>query len=72
MGAKECAYSGGGVVGRTRVDHLVGGGGVIVMVLKAAAREAESQPLANGDQGIEVGVPEGGSWGGAGVNGGMP
>jgi hypothetical protein len=42
------------------------------MVLKAAAREAKSQPLANGDQSIEVGVLGGGSWGGAGVNGGMP
>jgi hypothetical protein len=33
-------------------------GGANAMVLKAAAREARSQPLASGDQGVMVGVPE--------------
>jgi hypothetical protein len=42
------------------------------MVLKAAAREAGSHPPASGDQGIEVVVPDGGSWGGGGVVGGTP
>jgi hypothetical protein len=32
------------------------GGGVIAMVLKAAAREALSQPPVGGDQGVEVWV----------------
>jgi hypothetical protein len=31
------------------------------MVLKAAAREAESHPPASGDQGVEVGVPGAGA-----------
>jgi hypothetical protein len=56
---------------RHRVDHPVGGGGVIAMVLKAAAREALSQPPADGDQGVEVWVPggrrAGGAWGTAGT-----
>jgi hypothetical protein len=42
-------------------------GGVIAMVLKAAAREALSHPPAGGDQVIEVGVfggrNAGGAWG---------
>jgi hypothetical protein len=42
------------------------------MVLKAASRKAWSHPPASGDQGVEVGVPEGGSWGGAGDVGGTP
>jgi hypothetical protein len=55
-------------------------GGVIAMVLKAAAREALSQPPADGDQVVEVGVPggrsAGGAWGTTGTPyggvGGMP
>jgi hypothetical protein len=50
------------------------------MVLKAAAREALSQPPASGDQVVEVGVPgcrrAGGAWGTTGTpyggGGGMP
>jgi hypothetical protein len=38
MGSREHACSGNGVVGSTGVDHPVGGGGVIAMVLEAAAR----------------------------------
>jgi hypothetical protein len=38
-------------------------GGAITMVLKAAAREAMSHPLASGDLGVVVGPPEGGTWG---------
>jgi hypothetical protein len=64
MGAGKHACSGSGVVGGTRVDHLVGGRGVIAMVLKAAAREALSQPPDSGDQ-VVVGVPWGRSRGGA-------
>jgi hypothetical protein len=41
------------------------------MVLKAAAREALSQPPDNGDQ-VIVGVPGGNSWGGAGCDVGTP
>jgi hypothetical protein len=37
------------------------------MVLKAAAREAESHPPASGDQGVGVGVTGGRSRGEAGV-----
>jgi hypothetical protein len=37
------------VVGGTGVDHPVGGGGVIAMVLKLAARKAGSHPPASGD-----------------------
>jgi hypothetical protein len=37
-------------------------GGVIAMVLKAAAREALSHPPAGGDQVVEVGVPGAGAW----------
>jgi hypothetical protein len=48
------------------------GGVVIAMVPKAAMREVESHPPAIGDQGVGVGVPEGGSWGGVGVVGGTP
>jgi hypothetical protein len=40
-------------------------GGVITMVLKAAAREELSHPLAGGDQVVEAGVPGGRSAGGA-------
>jgi hypothetical protein len=40
------------------------GGGVIAMVLKAAAREALSQPPAGGDHIVEVWVPGGSSAGG--------
>jgi hypothetical protein len=40
------------------------------MVLKAAAREALSQPPDNGDQGV-VGVPGGRSWGRVGCGAGM-
>jgi hypothetical protein len=47
-------------------------GGANTMVLYSAAREAGSQPLANGDQGVMVGVPVGGSWGNVGVVGGTP
>jgi hypothetical protein len=36
------------------------------MVLNAAVTEAWSHPPASGDQGVEVGVLGGGSWGGAG------
>ena len=47
------------------------GGGVIAMVLKAAAREALSQPPAGGDQVVEVWVPgarsAGGAWGTTGT-----
>jgi hypothetical protein len=39
------------------------------MVLKATASKAKSYPLANEDQGIEVVVPGGVSWGGARVVG---
>jgi hypothetical protein len=49
------------VVGRIRVDHPVGESGVIAMVLKAATREMESQPLSSGDQGVEVGLPGAGA-----------
>jgi hypothetical protein len=35
------------------------GGGVIAMVLKAAARDALSHPPAGGDQVVKVGVPGG-------------
>jgi hypothetical protein len=45
-------------------------GGAIAMVLTAAVREAWSHPPASGDQGVEVGVLVGGSWGGAGDVGG--
>jgi hypothetical protein len=48
------------------------GGGVIAMVLKAAAREAVSQPLAGGDQVVEVWVPGGRSAGGAWGTAGTP
>jgi hypothetical protein len=72
MVARECACSWGGVVGCTGVEHPVEGGGVITMVLMATAREVESHPPASGDQGDEVGVSGGGSWGGAGVVGGTP
>ena len=48
------------------------GGGVIAMVLKAAAREALSQPPAGGDQGVEVWVPGGRSAGGAWGTTGTP
>jgi hypothetical protein len=41
------------------------------MVLKAAAREALSQPSDSGDQ-VVVGVPGGRSWGGAGCDAGTP
>jgi hypothetical protein len=53
------------VVGGTRVDHPVGGRGVIAMVLKAAAREALSQPPTSEDQVVEAGVPRGRCWCGA-------
>jgi hypothetical protein len=47
------------------------GGGVIAMVLKAAAREALSQPPAGGGQGGEVWVPgdrsAGEAWGTTGT-----
>jgi hypothetical protein len=36
MGARECSYSGGGVVGSIGVDHLAKGGGAIAMVLKGS------------------------------------
>jgi hypothetical protein len=42
------------------------------MVLKAAAREALSQPPAGGDQIVEVGVPGGRSAGGAWGTTGTP
>lgn len=60
------------MVGHTGVNHLVGGGGAIAMVLKATTREAESHPPASGDQGVGVGIPGGRGWGGAGVIGGTP
>jgi hypothetical protein len=47
-------------------------GGVIAMVLKAAAREALSHSPAGGDQVVEVGVPEGRSAGGARGTTGTP
>jgi hypothetical protein len=40
------------------------------MVLKAAVREAGSHPPASGNQGVEVVVHGGRSWGGARVVGG--
>jgi hypothetical protein len=61
MEARERACSGGGVVGSTGVDYPVRGGWAIDMVLKAVAREAGYHPLASRDQGLEVGVPGGGS-----------
>jgi hypothetical protein len=62
------------VVGRTGVDHPVGGGWLCHRhgVLKATTMEAESHPPASGDQGVGVGIPGGRSWGGAGVIGGTP
>jgi hypothetical protein len=41
------------------------------MVLKAAAREALSQPPNSGDQ-VVMGVPGGRRWGGAGCDAGTP
>jgi hypothetical protein len=41
--------------------------GVSATVPNEAAREIWSQPLANGDQGVEVGVPGGERKGGDGV-----
>jgi hypothetical protein len=68
MGLRECVCSRSGVIGGTVVDHPVGGGGgVIAMVQKAVASEAESHPPTIGDQGIPG--PRGGSWGGVGVVG---
>ena len=72
MRARERACRGSGVVRGTGVDHPVGGGGVIAMVLNAAAREALSQPPAGGDQGVEVWVPGGRSAGGAWGTTGTP
>jgi hypothetical protein len=43
---------------------------VIAMMPKMAVREVESHRPTIGDQGVGVGVLEGGSWGGAGVIGG--
>jgi hypothetical protein len=56
--------------GHNGVDHPVGGGGVIAMVLKEAARDTESHPPDNGDQGVGMGVTGGGREGRAGVVGG--
>jgi aspartate/tyrosine/aromatic aminotransferase len=61
-------------VGRTSKFNQLSssGGGVIAMVLKAAAREALSQPPAGGDQVVEVWVPGGRSAGGAWGTAGTP